>query len=314
MSRTSPSALNQLRIRHLKLIETLAELGSVHKAAHALRLSQPAASAMLRDVENAFGVSLFDRTRKGVTLNGQGMIALARLRTILVELGLLTQELQPTQSAPTVRIGTLPLAFFGPLQSFLPEFLSRADCRVQILEGSGNLLRRLQQNQLDCFLGRIPAESIDMFTTSEYFYRSLYEVDASILAGPSHPLVRKRKVSLDDLTQFEWILSVQGSNTRHVLVTAFAAAGLPPPRIRMETSSFVFTFPLLSTGNYLTVAPRDPALHQERLGLLRILPVRLPHMLTPIAFVARKSAMANPNVRLLWEAIRSTIAYSDGRA
>ncbi len=64
MSGMSASALTQLRIRHFKLIESLVSVGSLHKAARALHLSQPAASAMLKEVEEALGATLFERTRK----------------------------------------------------------------------------------------------------------------------------------------------------------------------------------------------------------------------------------------------------------
>src|SRR5438067_968757 len=97
---SSASATNQLRIRHLRLVETLVSAGSLHKAATELHLSQPAASAMLQEVEGALGAKLFDRTHKGVTLTARGTTALARLRAVLVELGMIAKELDSDQSLP----------------------------------------------------------------------------------------------------------------------------------------------------------------------------------------------------------------------
>jgi DNA-binding transcriptional LysR family regulator len=311
VDRPSIAALNQLRVRHLRLVETLVQAGSLHKAAKALHVSQPAASAMLQEAEHALGVVLFERSRRGVVLNERGMVALARLKTVLGELGMLAQDLRSAEPVPVLRIGTLPHAFFGVLQSFLPKLLSTAHCRVDLVDGSAaDLLSRLQRNELDCFIGRMPAARIDEFRDRGFFYQPLYDLDIAVLGARSHPLAGKRKVTLQDLSKCSWILPRQGSNSRYVLTAAFAAAGLGPPRIEIETSSFAFTLPLLPGSDYLTVAPRDACMNQQRLGVGRILAVRLPQLLTPVAFVARRSSMLNPNLELLWRALRDAMPYS----
>ena len=309
MNRISPSGLNQLRIRHLRLVETLVQAGSLHKAAKALHVSQPAASAMLKEVEDALGATLFDRTRRGVALNAHGSVAMARMRTILGELSTLSQELRAAGSSSVLRFGTLTHAFYGVLQRVLHEFLVRSDCRIDLrVASAGELLDHLQQNQLDCMLGRIPAASMDSLVKREFFFQPLYLLETCVLASTAHPLSGKRRVTLRDLSGYPWILQQEGANSRHALMSAFAAAGLPAPRIRMETSSFAFSIQLLAVGDYLAVAPRDAGSSQQRLGLARILPVKLPNLSTPVAFIAPRTAMLNPNVRLLWESIRKTIA------
>jgi len=303
--------LNQLRIRHLRLIEALVDAGSLHKAAKVLHVSQPAASAMLQEAEHALGVVLFDRSRRGVALNERGIIAVSRLKTVLGELGMLAQDLRAEVPLPVLRIGTLPHAFFGVLQRFLSKVLSAAKCRIDLIDGSAaDLLTRLQQNGLDCFIGRMPAARIDDFRHRGFFYQPLYDLEIAVLGARSHALAGKRKVTLQDLSKCGWILPREGSNSRYVLTAAFAAAGLEPPRIAIETSSFAFTLPLLPGSAYLTVAPRDACVNQQRLGSGRILAVKLPQLLTPVAFVAQRSSMLNPNLQLLWSAIRKAMPYS----
>jgi DNA-binding transcriptional LysR family regulator len=132
----------------------------------------------------------------------------------------------------------------------------------------------------------------------------LYDFDLCVLAAPSHPLAKRRKVTLADASKFSWILQREGTNSRYTLFSSFAAAGLPEPNIRMETTSFVVSLQLLSVSDWLTVVPRDAGINQQRLGLARVLPVKLSKLLAPVAFIAPRSAMANPNVSLLWEVIR----------
>jgi DNA-binding transcriptional LysR family regulator len=308
MSRVSPAGLNQLRIRHLKLIEALVGVGSVHKAARTLHLSQPSASALLKEVEEALGVTLFDRSGKGVLPNPHGSVVIGRVRTILGELAMLTEELSgsPLQ---VLRLGSLTHAFYGGLQRVLPEFLARSECRVDLREGTlKNLIQLLQDNQLDCLIGRLPSASTGDLMQRGFVYRPLYQLEMCVLAPASHPLAKKRHVTLPDLARFSWILSREGANSRYTILAAFAAAGLPQPAIRIETSSFLYSLQLLPASDWLTIVPREAGLGHERLGLARILPVKLPNLLSPVAFIASRSAMMNPNVKLFAEIVEKSIS------
>lgn len=303
----SSSRVNQLRVRHFRLIESLAIVGSLHKAAKALHLSQPAASAMLKEVEDALGTTLFDRTRKGVVPNVLGSAVIARFRAILGELAQLSQEMQVTQPQPVLRLGIVTHAFYGRLQQVLSEFLSKTDCRIVLKEGSLANLDLLQTNQLDCMIGRLPAAWADSVTKQGFVFQPLYQTEMCVLAAASHPLSSKRKITIRDLAAFPWVISREGTNLRHTLMATFASAGLPPPTIRVETSSVPYSIQLVTAGNLLTLSPREAGVGQQHLGLVRILPVTLPNLLTPVGFIASRSALTNPNVRILQEIIHRSI-------
>ncbi|GGX78164.1 hypothetical protein GCM10010510_23850 [Streptomyces anandii JCM 4720] len=51
----------ELELRHLRTVRTIAEAGSLTKAASLLGLAQPALSAQLRRIEGALGGALFER-------------------------------------------------------------------------------------------------------------------------------------------------------------------------------------------------------------------------------------------------------------
>ena len=307
MTRASSSALAHLRVRHLQLIETLLDVGSLHKAAKTLNMSQPSASAMLQDVERTFGTTLFDRTRKGVTLTTEGVVAVARLRAISGEIRMLMQELQSSPSLPLLRVGAAPHTFSGVLQGVFAAFLNRIDCRLDLTAGNASvLLNYLQQDRVDCVIGRMPAGWIESFSNQEFFYQPLYEADFCIVCAPSHPLARARKLTLKELGNESWLLPRRGSYIHYVLATALASAGLMPPKVQIETDSFL-RLSLLPATRCLTVAEREPSLKQQRLGLVRILPISLPHVQAPVAFAARRSSMMNPNILIFWEELTKMV-------
>src|SRR5690606_35462026 len=61
----SSRSLDRLRIRHLRLLELIADTGSLTSTAAALKISQPAATKMLQELERALGCTLVNRTPKG---------------------------------------------------------------------------------------------------------------------------------------------------------------------------------------------------------------------------------------------------------
>jgi transcriptional regulator, LysR family len=71
----------RLKARQLLLLVALAEEGNIHRAAQVLSMTQPAASKLLKDLEDVLEVSLFDRLPRGMrpTWYGETMIRHARM-------------------------------------------------------------------------------------------------------------------------------------------------------------------------------------------------------------------------------------------
>jgi DNA-binding transcriptional LysR family regulator len=67
-----------LRLGQFRSVLAIAEHGSLLKAARALGTSQPAVTKVLREVEQAVGVPLFDRLPRGVLANDYGRAFIAR--------------------------------------------------------------------------------------------------------------------------------------------------------------------------------------------------------------------------------------------
>ena len=68
--------MRRLTLRELRILMTVAKVGGMGKAAAHLALSQPAISKAIAEMEYTLGVSLLDRTPRGVepTLYGQVLI------------------------------------------------------------------------------------------------------------------------------------------------------------------------------------------------------------------------------------------------
>ena len=76
----------RIRLRHLNCFIETARLGSLTAAAQALRISQPAASKTIRELEKILGCRLFDRGSRHLFLNAAGRAFEQHVRTGLAEL------------------------------------------------------------------------------------------------------------------------------------------------------------------------------------------------------------------------------------
>ncbi len=99
-----------LKYRHLEHALTLAKLGSLRKAAAASNLSQPAFSRSISALEHALRVTLFDRSRAGVTPTDYGEVLLRRSAEIAAQFDDLQREIRLMKEGD---VGELSLAM-GP--------------------------------------------------------------------------------------------------------------------------------------------------------------------------------------------------------
>src|SRR6476661_5645126 len=77
----TPRLVNRLRLKHWSLLSALGEVPTLNQAATTINITQPAATKMLADLEQAFGFRLFERHARGmrVTPLGQEVVDYARL-------------------------------------------------------------------------------------------------------------------------------------------------------------------------------------------------------------------------------------------
>src|SRR5438309_11055600 len=90
-----------LEIRHLKLVATVAETGSVTRAGNRLHLTQSALSHQLRDAEEQLGAPLFERKNGRMILTSAGDRLLQTARAVLTELDRAESDTQKNGDSAT---------------------------------------------------------------------------------------------------------------------------------------------------------------------------------------------------------------------
>lgn len=300
MTQRSRAALSHLKFRHLALIEYLLQDGTLRKAARRLSISQPAATAMLTDVETLLGVKLFTRDRQGVAPTPQTLALAPRLRVLLNdfdELGAMLDRLD-TGENEVLRVGVVPQAFTVLLPPAVERFRQAGGCYLRTSEGSAqDLLERLLAGDLDCVLGRLPpdmaAQGRDAASLS---FINLYEDDVCVVCGPDHPATRLKKPGYASLAQCDWVLQRPSSSVRRALTEAFLRQGLVLPHPVVETPTYIQALDIVASAKLLTAAPRRTAMAYADTGRARVLDLALRVAPMQVCLIVRKSAEQHPQI------------------
>jgi len=295
---------SRLKLRQVMLLVALDEQRNMHRASAALRMTQPAATRLLGDLERTLGVRLFARGPRGLTPNAYGESLIRHARAVLASLDHAREEMNSLAEGASGRIAIGALLVAAPV--LVPEALARFKARhpnhtVLVREGSAtDLLPALRRGELDLVVGRVtsdvPAEGLQF----EAFYRAPMQA----VVRPGHPLARRRRLRLRDLADASWIAPPAEAPYRRRLDAAFRQAGVAPPRRLVESVSIAVNKMLVQRSDAIAVMPRDVAREYAVLGLVRVLPIALPAPSGPVGLITAVGRPLAPAAADLMQALR----------
>lgn len=305
----SQARIDRLRVRHLRLLELIAETGSLTGAGAALRLSQPATTKILQELERAFACRLLERTSRGSVLSRSGERAMERLKVVLGLLDAAAQELAEPSETPLVRIGILRLAGISLIPDLVAALRQSGELpRIRLCKGSATVLSdMLSDGTVDCVIGRLEVDDIRnkidaldiTLLTNEHY---------EVACAPTHPLVRLSKVGLPALLGFPWVVPMQSSYTRRTFERAFLNSGIPPPVPHIESSSFHDSLAILARTDFLTLAPRSAIEYYVDLGRVHKLDLINPFPVDHVVLIALKGVAAQSSVKLIKSTLLQQVA------
>ncbi|HLY52886.1 MAG TPA: LysR substrate-binding domain-containing protein, partial [Steroidobacteraceae bacterium] len=153
---------------------------------------------------------------------------------------------------------------------------------------------------LDMVLGRLPEEGRNRALVCEEFYAE----PICIVARRSHPLARRRRLNLRELSNEGWLLPLPETALRRQIERAFVEAGASLPRNLIESVSILTNRALLRKSDFLGVMPYHVALDDVEQGLLSILPVKLKSIESPVGVILRAPGKLPPAAAALLECLR----------
>lgn len=290
--------LDHLRLRDLMLLEQVQRLGTLRQVAQALHVTQPAVTQMLRGLEQAFGVALVARGRRGVALTPAGAAALERLLCAHHEIEQARQA-AAAHDRPLLRLGVTPLATLRLLPQAIGRLRRRLpQARVVLSEtGVAALWRQLAQGEIDALVGRLPTPQP---VADGLRHVSVGRERMVLVASDRHPLrrdpppPRSQRVWRQRLASCDWVLPPGESQAVHSLREWLAQAGEQLPVPVVSSGSFHASLHMVAQAELVTVVPHSAA--QTLCGGLGLGVLQAPWPGPPvdIVFAAREAQWGLP--------------------
>lgn len=222
-----------ISVRQMRLFMALADTGSVTAAARACHVTQPTASMQLREITDAVGVPLYEVISRRVHLTDAGHDLARTARSIADEWEAFGQRIDAVKGLAR---GRLKVAVVSTAKYFVPRLLGTfcarypdIDIALEVLNRDG-VLARLRDNLDDLCIMSMPPTDIDI--EDQVFMPN----PLVVIAASSHSLVSRRKLSIDDLSRFRFILRERGSGTRMAVDAHFRRYHFKPD-VRLELGS-----------------------------------------------------------------------------
>jgi DNA-binding transcriptional LysR family regulator len=252
-----------LDIRRLQVLLAIVELGSVTAAAEALTYTPSAISQQLRRLEHDVGQPLMRRHARGMVPTEAGVVLSVHARKVLRQLDAAQADLDEIAG---LRRGQVVLGTFPTVaSSFLPLVVRRfrqlhPEIRLDIRSArEGQLVDWLEDGTVD--LSLLWDYEWRRLDPAELQLAELFEDPTVLVVAADHPLARRRRVDIADLTDEHWIVRAEHP-VREVLHRSALAAGFEP-KVSFQANDYQEAQAMVSVGLGVALAPRTAVLNRH---------------------------------------------------
>lgn len=205
-------------LQQLRYAITVAETGSINRAAEKLLVSQPSLSKAISELEKEMGVTIFYRHNRGVSLAEEGFRFLSYARQVVEQADLLEQEYRGKKAVrKVVAISTQHYAF--AVNAFVDlvkeyeeddyEFTLRESRTHDIIEDVRTFRSALGIIYLSKYNRKILLRIIQ---AADLKFEPLFTAKPHVFVGRRNPLAQKASVTLAELRKFPRLTYEQGIN------------------------------------------------------------------------------------------------------
>jgi DNA-binding transcriptional LysR family regulator len=257
-------------LRHTRTFVTVAELGTVSKAAQRLRIAQPALSRQISALEQELGIKLFDRVGRRLLLTGEGEQLLGDCRGLLSYASAIGERAQLLRHRDT---GVLKVAASSQnLESVIANFLHRyaqryPNVQVKLFDAIGpELLAMLERGEV-----HVGQSSVHAVQPDDQRFGSLPLAPVEILAAchPSVTLGRNGKIEIGRLAPYPLFLQDPAFVVRRVFDAASRLAGLRP-NILLESRAPHTLLAMAEAGHGVAIIPSALSTHRYKLRIVGV--------------------------------------------
>jgi DNA-binding transcriptional LysR family regulator len=245
--------------RQLEIFEAIARLGSFTRASEELYLTQPTVSMQMKKLTGAVGLPLVQQVGKKIVLTEDGRELAQAAREIFAVLERYTTSVAQRRGLEKGRLKLMAIttaSYFAPrLLGDFAKLHPGIDVSLRVAN-KDQVLASMADHLDDLYLLGQPPQEIDVVA------KPFMSNPIVLLAAPSHPLAKKKRISLQRLAQEPWVMREAGSGTRKAIERVFHEHGLAlRPRLELGSNEAVKQAILAGLG-ISALSAHTLALHQ----------------------------------------------------
>lgn len=257
-------------LRRLRTFVTVAEQGSVSKAALRLHISQPALSKQIQELQQALGLKLFDRIGRRLVLTPEGEQLLGGCRALLGHASSLDEQAQLLKRGDTgtLKVAASPMQIETVLSAFLPRYAEQyPNVQVRLVEEVGNnTLAMLERGEIHIGIGLLDAVQAD---DRQFAIFPMRPLEFIVACHPSYPLERGGALDISRIVSHPMLLSDTSFSARKKFDAICRLAGLTP-NILMESRAHHTKLALAEAGLGIALISTSVQTHRYRLRTVRM--------------------------------------------
>ena len=188
-----------LNLNRIELFVAVARHHNLGKTAREMHVSASSVCQRLKCLENDFGVKLYKKKKEGIELTGAGQTLVTAASDVLNQLENLRKTLTHHSK---VAVQSLTIGgTYNPSEKYLPSAIAafqktHPDVKVKFLTADGASIDKwVRESEVDIAIMHSPSES------SEFHMEHFAADDLTFFGHPMHPLSKKKKLVLQDLSQ-----------------------------------------------------------------------------------------------------------------
>lgn len=300
-----PRYYKTVRFEHFRTFSEVARRGGYAEAGRVLGLSRPTVWQQIDSLEAAFDVRLFSRTGRRMELTPAGRLLIDLVQPSVAAMEGIVETFRSLLAGvdPVLRLAGIPGndLLFRAIARFHKTW---PGTRVTWIEQRGSDVIRLIQGG-ECDLGLVLSVP-DADDDARLHYEDCGRRPFSLIAPCDHPLIRKRSVTLEDLTQYPLVTFPKDNPFRNYLDHAFSRAGVfPQVRIGAEAETIATAEECVQLG--LGLALVLPSCTHVAPRRLKIRPLHNQLGYAPLHLVRKRGAHLSPQMSAFVSVIRDLL-------
>ena len=260
-----------MTLQQLKYAVVTAEKGTVSEAAASLYIAQPSLTKALKELEKEMGISIFNRTNKGVFVSKEGEVFLGYARQVLEQAALITEKYTHQSGGKqefcvsTQHYSFAVNAFVDLIQVYGSDnydFSLRETQTYEIIDDVSRLKSEIGILYLNEFNETVLRK---ILKSNDLQFTELFEAKPHIFISDKNPLAQKAEVTMADLQPYPYLSFEQGEHNSFYYSEEIFSTEIRSKNIRVRDRATLFNLLIGLNGYTICSGVIDEELNGENI-------------------------------------------------